>query len=324
MKRGLVIGKFMPLHKGHVALIQFAAAQCDELIVSMSFKQDDPIPGPLRFEWICEEFKNYPQIKPEISRDNFDDETLPWKRRAPQWISFLKKRFLKIDFFFSSESYGDEIAEGIGAKHIRFDPDRKRIKVSGTLIRKSPFQYWDFIAASATGYFVKKICFYGPESTGKTTMSKKLAAIYKTEFVPEVSREIVTTNDFSVEDIIKIGHAQTQRVQEKQKVARKLLFCDSDLITTEIYCRHYLKVIPPVLFVLEKNVAYDRYYFFDIDVPWVADELRDLGERRGEMFNIFREELEKRKIPFQMVRGNYEEREKFLRREMDSLLLQNS
>mgnify|MGYP003834889701 CR=1 FL=1 len=33
MKRGLVIGKFMLVHKGHIALINFAASQCDELIV---------------------------------------------------------------------------------------------------------------------------------------------------------------------------------------------------------------------------------------------------------------------------------------------------
>ena len=320
MKRGLVIGKFMPLHKGHVELIQFAAAQCDELIVSMTYREGDSIPGQTRFRWICEEFKNSPKIRPEISVDDFDDETLSWKRRIPRWISFLQKRFPQIDILFSSESYGEEVAEGIRASHIAFDPERRKVAISGSLIRKDPFTYWDFIAASATGYFVKKFCFFGPESTGKTTMAKKLASVYQTEFVPEVSREIVTSNDFSVEDIIRIGHAQTQRVLDKQKLARKLLFCDSDLITTQIYCQHYLKVIPPVLIDLEKKVTYDRYYLFDIDVPWVADEIRDLGERRGEMFTIFKRELEKRKILFQLVSGSYEEREKFLRSEIDKIL----
>ena len=320
MKRGLVIGKFMPLHKGHVALIEFAEAQCDELIVSMTYRDDDPIPGPLRYEWIVAEFKGHSKIKPEISVDDFDDERLPWGKRIPLWISFLQKRFPKIDILFSSESYGDTVATGMGARHILFDQDRRKVPVSGSQIRKSPFTYWDFIAASAKVFFVKKICFYGPESTGKTSMAKKLADVYQTEFVPEVSREIVTTNDFSVDDIIRIGQAQTQRVLDKQKIAKKLLFCDSDLITTQIYCRHYLNVIPPVLFDLEKKVTYDRYYLFDIDVPWVADEIRDLGGRREEMFKIFRDELEKRKIPYQLVSGGYEERENFLRREMDEVI----
>ena len=43
MRRGLVIGKFMPVHKGHLALIDFALTQCDELIVSMSYTVKDPI-----------------------------------------------------------------------------------------------------------------------------------------------------------------------------------------------------------------------------------------------------------------------------------------
>ena len=85
MRRGLVIGKFMPLHAGHIALIHFAAKQCEELIVSMTFTNNDPIPGPLRFEWIKEEFKDQPTIKPEISFDDFDDESLPMKKRMPLW-----------------------------------------------------------------------------------------------------------------------------------------------------------------------------------------------------------------------------------------------
>jgi HTH-type transcriptional repressor of NAD biosynthesis genes len=57
MKRGLVIGKFMPLHKGHIALIEFAAALCDELIVSMSYTDNDPIDPQLRLEKIAEHYQ---------------------------------------------------------------------------------------------------------------------------------------------------------------------------------------------------------------------------------------------------------------------------
>ena len=142
---------------------------------------------------------------------------------------------------------------------------------------------------------IKKICFYGPESTGKSTMARHMAEIYKTEFVPEVSREIVTSNNFTVEDIIKIGHTQTVRILEKTKTANKILFCDTDLITTQIYCRHCLKVMPPILFELEKLIKYDLYFLFEPDVPWVADGLRDLSEKRKEMFEVFKRELDKKK-----------------------------
>jgi HTH-type transcriptional repressor of NAD biosynthesis genes len=314
MRRGLVIGKFMPLHQGHVALIKFAAAQCDELIVSVSFTPEDPIPGPLRFSWIQEEFRNIPDIKPYLSLDDFDDDTLPLKERIPSWGIFLKSRFPTIDVVFSSEQYGALLAGVLGAVHISFDPERKKFPVSGSLIRKSPFRYWAFIAMPARPHFVKKICFYGPESTGKSTLARHMAIVYQTEFVPEVSRELIDSNKFSVVDIIKIGTAQTERVLEKTKTANKLLFCDTDLITTQIYCHHYLREIPPILFELEKRVVYDHYFLFDADVPWVADGLRDLGERRGEMFQVFKSELDKRGLKYELIRGDYASREALVQR----------
>jgi HTH-type transcriptional repressor of NAD biosynthesis genes len=167
---------------------------------------------------------------------------------------------------------------------------------------------------------VKKICFYGAESTGKSVMARHLAKVYHTEYVPEVAREIVNSNDFTVEDIINIAYAQTERVKEKTKTANRLLFCDTDLITTQIYCRHYLGVVPPILYELEKQIIYDQYFLFDIDVPWVADNMRDLGNERGVMFDLFKHELEVRNIPYSLVRGDYKEREHFVRQELDKMI----
>jgi HTH-type transcriptional regulator, transcriptional repressor of NAD biosynthesis genes len=155
---------------------------------------------------------------------------------------------------------------------------------------------------------IKLVCLYGPESTGKSTIAKRLAEIYKTEFVPEVSKEIISSNKFTVEDIIRIGHEQMNRVKEKSKTANKILFCDTDVITTQIYSQHYLGVVPPVLFELEKEIHYDQYFLFDIDVPWVADGLRDLGDKRTEMMEAFKSELEKRGIDYLLVSGNYVDR----------------
>lgn len=152
-------------------------------------------------------------------------------------------------------------------------------------------------------------CFYGPESTGKSTMAKRMAERYQTEYVLEVSREMITSNDFTVEDILHIGRAQTARVQEKMKTANRILFCDTDLITTAIYCDTYLHVVPAELAELEKMVQYDQYFLFDIDVPWVADGLRDLGGKRPAMYERFRKELERREIPYIPVSGTFEERE---------------
>lgn len=312
MKRGLVIGKFMPIHQGHVALVNFAASHCDELIVSMSFTDHDPISGDLRFSWIKQIFSNQPSIHIYKIKDDFDDDTLPIEVRTENWANQIRKVYPPVHLVVSSEFYGEPFAKNLGVEHILFDSERKNNAVSGTLIRKRPFAYWDFIPAVVRPYFVKKICFYGAESTGKSTMAKKMAERYQTEFVPEVAREIISSNEFTVDDIIKIGHAQTQRIVDKAKTANKLLFCDTDVITTQIYSQIYLKQIPDVLYELEKQVRYDQYFLFDTDVPWVEDGLRDLGDKREVMFEKFKHELDKRKIDYLLVSGNYEQREQFI------------
>ncbi|MCI0750476.1 MAG: ATP-binding protein [Flammeovirgaceae bacterium] len=171
---------------------------------------------------------------------------------------------------------------------------------------------------------IKVVCFYGPESTGKSVMAIKMAEIYKTTFVPEVARELITSNNFNREDIIMIGRAQTERVFQKSRKANKVLFCDTDLITTQIYSRQYLKVVPPVLYELEKMISYDLYFLFDIDVPWVHDGLRDLENKRIEMMLTFKGEIERRNISYVLVQGDWDERELIIRKEVDRLIKNSS
>jgi HTH-type transcriptional repressor of NAD biosynthesis genes len=169
---------------------------------------------------------------------------------------------------------------------------------------------------------IKLVCFFGPESTGKSFMAKKMAEQYHTEFVPEVAREHIISNGFNREDIIMIGRAQTERIFQKVRKVNKILFCDTDLITTQIYSRQYLKVVPPVLYELEKMVEYDLYFLFDIDVPWVSDGLRDLGDnkKREEMYEIFKNELDRRNIRYIKIQGDWDEREKTIVTELTKLM----
>ena len=312
----------MPVHEGHLALIRFALGHCDELIVSMSFMENDPIPGTLRFSWLQEIFQNEKKIKVNSVVDDFDDESLPWIRRTKIWSDFLLSRYGRIDVVVSSEEYGPFLSKHLNATHISFDAERKMVPIRARSIRQKPFEYWNFIPKEVRPYFVKKICFYGPESTGKSVMARYLAETYQTEFVPEVAREMVNSNDFTFDDIIKIGYAQTERVMVKSKTANRILLCDTDVITTQIYCRHYLGDVPPILFELEKQITYNQYFLFDIDVPWVADGMRDLGERRIELFNLFKSELDKRNISFKVVKGTFQQRERFIRSTIDKILSQ--
>ncbi|MGC3948483.1 MAG: AAA family ATPase [Chryseolinea sp.] len=320
MSRGLVIGKFMPIHKGHVALVEHACSHCDEVIVSMSFTPADPIPGDLRFEWVRAALAHLPKAKPFMVLDDFDDDTLSLEERTKVWSEFIIRTYPPVDVVISSEEYGPPFARHLGVRHLFFDADRRRIPISATMIRAKPMTYWDFIAEPARYYFVKKICVYGAESTGKSTLAIRLAGRYNTTYVPEVAREMITSNDFTVHEIIEIGKAHDARVEERTRQANKLLFCDTDVITTQIYSHHYLNVVPEVLLSIEQKTRYDLYFLLDIDVPWVADGLRDLGHRREEMMHLFRNALVERNIPFVTIKGDFAQREASMVAAVEQLL----
>lgn len=320
MTRGIVIGKFLPIHAGHVALINFAAQHADEVIVSMSYTDNDPIPHTLRHEWIRKIFAGKLEIVVKLIIDDFDQPGLPLTERTKIWADELTRAYGHIDFVFSSEEYGEPLAQNLSATHFPFDRERKQFPVSASLIRAKPFKHWAYIPDVVRPYFVKKVCFFGAESTGKSTMAARMAERYESVFVPEVARELITSNDFTIDDIRRIGFAQYERVTQALKTANKILFCDTDAITTQIYSQHYLNAIPDELFELEERIQYDQYFLLDVDVPWVEDGLRDLPHLRKEMSQLFRSELVKRKIPFIEVKGTWSEREAIVTREIDRML----
>jgi len=165
------------------------------------------------------------------------------------------------------------------------------------------------------------ICLYGPESVGKTTLAQQLAEHYQTVFVPEVARDLITSNELTPEDYIRIGEAQTRAVKQAIPLANKVLICDTDLITTELYAKIYLEHVPLELYGFENEVTYDRHFLLNIDVPWVADGLRDLGGRRAEVYWLFQEALIQRGIDYVDVSGSWQQRWQTVTQEIDRLLI---
>jgi nicotinamide riboside kinase len=52
-----------------------------------------------------------------------------------------------------------------------------------------------------------------------------------------------------------------------------------------------------------------RYLLLDIDVPWVADGVRDRGDRRSEVHEMFVRTLGRFGAPYTLIRGSWDERE---------------
>src|ERR1700741_1635528 len=93
---GLILGKFMPIHTGHIALIDFALKNCTALKVLVCTTHKEEINGALRYNWVKEIYKDTPGIS--IIHLEYDEEELPntsvsSKDVSQIWASFLLKKF---------------------------------------------------------------------------------------------------------------------------------------------------------------------------------------------------------------------------------------
>ncbi len=160
-----------------------------------------------------------------------------------------------------------------------------------------------------------KIVIYGPESTGKTTLSRQLADYYKTSWVPEYAREYLQEKwdkekkVCEPEDLLPIALGQMRLENEAALKTKELLICDTDLLETNVYSEtYYLGYSDPILKKYAIKNTYDLYFLTYIDTPWEADDLRDKPNERAFMFKAFESALIKYKKPYVLLRGNKEER----------------
>jgi HTH-type transcriptional regulator, transcriptional repressor of NAD biosynthesis genes len=167
---------------------------------------------------------------------------------------------------------------------------------------------------------ILKVCLYGAESTGKTTLCQLLAAHYQTVFVPEMARWVLGDRKCVADDFPAIAYAQFAEVARQELYANQVLICDTDLLVTQVYEQHYFNRIHPQVIDLQRLEHYDLYLVCDTDIPWVQDAQRDLGHLREEMKAKFVHELQLRNLPFHWIRGNYEQRFQTAISHIDALL----
>jgi HTH-type transcriptional repressor of NAD biosynthesis genes len=283
-KIGLIIGKFMPYHVGHEALIRFGQQNCDHLYVLLCVNKDEPIAGKIRLRWLLDSFKNDLDIEVRIT--DIDLPIVPYSSKliSKMWGEQLIKMFPDVNIIFTSERYGDFMAEYMGVEHKIFDNDRIEFFVSGTKIRNHPFVYWNYIPDHVKPYFVKKVCICGTESTGKSVLTEKLAKRFHTNYVQEWGREICgKTNECTRENIIEIGKAHAEDINKKIVTSNKILFSDTDLNTTKMYSYFLFNDIPVFENWIEEANRFDLYVFLENDAPYIQDGTRLEKNKRDEL-----------------------------------------
>ena len=172
-----------------------------------------------------------------------------------------------------------------------------------------------------------KIVLFGPESTGKTTLARQLAAYYQTKWVPEYMREYLQKKwdneqkTCETEDLFPIAIGQMELENELAKKVDSVLICDTNLLEIKVYSEVYYdgKCNPSIEKYALQNI-YDMYFLTYIDVPWEKDDLRDKPNDREFMFNAFKTALNRNNRPYIELRGSRSERFKIAVKHIDNLL----
>ena len=173
---------------------------------------------------------------------------------------------------------------------------------------------------------LRRIVVTGPESTGKTTLSQRLAEAASAEWVPEASRVYAERkgSELLASDVAPIAREHIRladaAAEKARAEGRQLLVMDTDLLSTVVYARHYYRMVPPWIERVERARRGDVYLLCDIDVPWIPDGIRDRPSNRDEMFARFHDALVRRKAPFVIVRGSWDERWALAREAIDPLI----
>tara|TARA_R110000744_G_C19354046_1_gene560681 strand:- start:2120 stop:2683 length:564 start_codon:yes stop_codon:yes gene_type:complete len=176
---------------------------------------------------------------------------------------------------------------------------------------------------------VLKVVLFGPESTGKTTLSEQLARHYHTVWVPEYAREYLQdkwNNERKTcepHDLLPIAEGQMRLENKLAKKATDILICDTDLLETKVYSEaYYIGNCDPILEKYALQNTYDLYLLTYIDIPWEADDLRDKPNERKKMFNYFKDTLEKYGKNFITLKGDKKQRLNKAINHIDTLLHQ--
>ncbi len=342
-QRGLVVGKFSPLHRGHEFVIRRALQDCEEVILLCYSKPDLPGCDAVRRErWLSVLF-------PSARRLVVTDESLKeWvkagegprevphndadERTHRRFCAFLCQRMLgvTVDAVFTSEDYGDGFAAELtryfrehdprlpAVKHVLVDRDRAQLPISGARVRKDVHAHRGWLAPSVYASFVKRICLLGGESTGKSTLAEALAREFATVHVAEYGRDVWAARSGALrfEDMQHIAELQVQHEEEASQRANQFVFCDTSPLTTLFYSQYLFGKVEPALESLASR-PYDFTVLCAPDFAFVQDGTRQPEDFRLRQHEWYLKELDRRRISFLTVTGSIENR---IRQIRDDLL----
>jgi len=360
-RRGLIVGKFYPPHRGHQYLIDQAAGRCTQLTVLVMAAACESIPLAARVEWLRAACAGLPGVTVLGVRCDapvdYTDEAI-WTAQVAIMRAALEGGGIPgPDVVFSSESYGGELATRLGAEPVCVDASRAAVPVRASRIRAGLAAGWDDLIAPARAGLAARVVLVGAESTGTSTVAQQLAGSYRrhggiwarTRCVTEAGRDYTVTKwqrardqaaaaglpeppldalQWAQADFDTVATEQTRLENEAAAAGSPLLVCDTDAFATAIWERRYLggqaRGLQP--WATTELPRHDVYLVTSHEgVPWYDDGLRegDLAIRAA-MTGWFTAALTAAGHSWVLLTGSVEDRLKLAIQVTDSVLQQRA
>ena len=321
-KVGMYGGSFDPLHIGHIHDIIKAAGTCEELYVMISWCEGrESTSKELRYRWIFNSTRHLPNVKialvedEAVSKEDYNTDYY-WEKGAEDIKQIIGK---KIDVVFCGDDYlGTNRFESLYCpeSEVIYFP-RKEVPISSTEIREWASSHWDYIPDVCKAYYTRKVLVLGGESTGKSTLVQSLALAYNTNFVSEVGRDTCAYaggEDFmNADDLYENLLKQRINVDEAAKHSNRILFVDTDALTTRFYSNFLLgdsqeaALCNALADAIHKINSWDLVLFLEPTVEFVQDGTRneEIAADRVRYSNQIKKLLDENNVEYHCIDGDY-------------------
>lgn len=164
-----------------------------------------------------------------------------------------------------------------------------------------------------------RVVITGPESCGKTTLSKRLSAHYKCEWIPEYARGYVENLDrpYTYDDVEKIARQQINEYH-LHSPGNSLVIFDTALIITRVWFDFVFDKVPQWLDEAILSLPYDLYLLCYPDIEWEPDPVRENKYDRLLLYNTYKNILEANQFSYRIITGQGEARTRLAIQEIEN------